>query len=77
MTRGDRGAPRAHQGGGAGAIRAHLRYVEYQGVAREGKPGELYPAARDPNACDCQQLPFIVALVGSAEITDLRPLSAT
>ncbi len=35
----DQGAHHAHQVGDPGAIRAHLRYVQRDGVTREGEPG--------------------------------------
>ena len=33
--------------GDNGAVRAHLRYVQRDGVTREGNPGELYDAGSD------------------------------
>ncbi len=33
--------------GDVGAVRAHLRYVQRDGVTREGNPGELYDAGHD------------------------------
>lgn len=33
--------------GDAGAVRAHLRYVQRDGVTREGNPGELYDEGHD------------------------------
>ncbi|MEH2548921.1 hypothetical protein V1283_005566 [Bradyrhizobium sp. AZCC 2262] len=33
--------------GNAGAVRAHLRYVQRDGVTREGNPGELYDEGHD------------------------------
>src|SRR3546814_18835693 len=35
---------------GMPAVRAHLRYIQRAGATREGTPGELYSAARDPAA---------------------------
>src|SRR5689334_3748036 len=32
---------------GIGAARAHLRYIQRDGVTREGAPGQLYSADRD------------------------------
>src|SRR3546814_8501964 len=32
---------------GMPAVRAHLRYIQRDGVTREGTPGELYSADRD------------------------------
>ena len=33
--------------GDTGAVRAHLRYVQRDGVTRDGQPGELYDAGSD------------------------------
>src|SRR5262252_10862183 len=33
--------------GDTGAVRAHLRYVQRDGVTRDGRPGELYDAGSD------------------------------
>src|SRR5581483_1349463 len=33
--------------GDLGAVRAHLRYVQRDGVTRDGDPGELYDANND------------------------------
>ncbi|MCA6114976.1 relaxase/mobilization nuclease and DUF3363 domain-containing protein [Bradyrhizobium sp. WSM 1738] len=68
--------------GDAGAVRAHLRYVQRDGVTREGEPGELYDAASDQadgkafaerSEGDRHQFRFIVAPEDSAELTDLKP----
>jgi len=68
--------------GDAGAARAHLRYVQRDGVTREGKPGELYDVAddradgkafTDRSAGDRHQFRFIVAPEDSAELADLKP----
>ncbi|MCK1641240.1 relaxase/mobilization nuclease and DUF3363 domain-containing protein [Bradyrhizobium sp. 157] len=67
--------------GDAGAVRAHLRYVQRDGVTREGEPGELYDAASDRanskafaerSEGDRHQFRFIVAAEDSAELTDLK-----
>lgn len=68
--------------GETGAVRAHLRYVQRDGVTREGTPGELYDAEADRadakafterSASDRHQFRFIVAPEDSAELADLKP----
>ncbi|WP_315833496.1 relaxase/mobilization nuclease RlxS [Bradyrhizobium prioriisuperbiae] len=68
--------------GDPGAVRAHLRYVQRDGVTREGTPGELYDAdtdRADGNAfaarggADRHQFRFIVAPEDSDELADLKP----
>lgn len=68
--------------GDLGAVRAHLRYVQRDGVTREGAPGELYDASSDStdgktftkrSAVDRHQFRFIVAPEDSAELADLKP----
>jgi hypothetical protein len=68
--------------GNAGAVRAHLRYVQRDGVTREGNPGELYDEGRDHvdgkafaerGEGDRHQFRFIVAPEDSGEIADLKP----
>ncbi|MCC8937073.1 relaxase/mobilization nuclease and DUF3363 domain-containing protein [Bradyrhizobium sp. Arg68] len=68
--------------GETGAVRAHLRYIQRDGVTREGAPGEVYDAATDRadanafterSAADRHQFRFIVAPEDSAELTDLKP----
>jgi type IV secretory pathway VirD2 relaxase len=68
--------------GDAGAVRAHLRYVQRDGVTREGEPGELYSAENDRadgkafterSAGDRHQFRFIVAPEDSSELSDLKP----
>lgn len=68
--------------GDTGAVRAHLRYVQRDGVTREGEPGELYDASNDRadgktfterSAGDRHQFRFIVAPEDSAELSDLKP----
>jgi len=67
--------------GSAGA-RAHLRYIQRDGVTREGKPGELYgpdvdqadgPAFLERGAGDRHQFRFIVSAEDGAEYPDLKP----
>lgn len=68
--------------GDTGAVRAHLRYVQRDGVTRDGQPGELYDAGSDRadgkafterGAGDRHQFRFIVAPEDSAELSDLKP----
>lgn len=68
--------------GAAGAVRAHLRYVQRDGVTREGNPGELYDASNDRadaktfaerSESDRHQFRFIVAPEDSGELADLKP----
>ncbi|WP_342722650.1 relaxase/mobilization nuclease RlxS [Bradyrhizobium sp. B097] len=68
--------------GDTGAVRAHLRYVQRDGVTRTGEPGRLYDAANDRadgkafterSAADRHQFRFIVAPEDSAELADLKP----
>lgn len=68
--------------GDAGAVRAHLRYVQRDGVTREGEPGELYDASNDRadgkafterSTGDRHHFRFIVAPEDSAELADLKP----
>lgn len=70
-------------GRGLAAARAHLRYIQRDGVTREGAAGRLY-SAREDNAdgkaflecCegDRHQFRFIVSAEDAAEYDDLRPL---
>jgi type IV secretory pathway VirD2 relaxase len=67
--------------GDTGAVRAHLRYVQRDGVTRDGQPGELYDASdradgkafAERSAGDRHQFRFIVAPEDSAELSDLKP----
>ena len=67
--------------GELGAARAHLRYIQRDGVTREGEPGRLYdaagddadgPAFLDRSEHDPHQFRFIV----SAEDSDAWPTSS-
>jgi type IV secretory pathway VirD2 relaxase len=67
---------------GMPAARAHLRYIQRDGVTREGTPGELYSAERDTadgkaflQRCDGDrhQFRFIVSAEDGAEYPDLKP----
>jgi type IV secretory pathway VirD2 relaxase len=68
--------------GDAGAVRAHLRYIQRDGVTREREPGELYSAKSDRadakafterSGGDRHQFRFIVAPEDSAELSHLKP----
>lgn len=68
--------------GDNGAARAHLRYIQRDGVTREGDPGELYDAGSNPadgrtfaerGAEDRHQFRFIVAPEDSNELAELKP----
>ncbi|NOJ41072.1 relaxase/mobilization nuclease RlxS [Bradyrhizobium australiense] len=68
--------------GDLSAMRAHLRYVQRDGVTREDEPGELYDASNDRadskafterSTGDRHQFRFIVAPEDSAELADLKP----
>ncbi|WP_407175373.1 relaxase/mobilization nuclease RlxS [Bradyrhizobium sp. STM 3562] len=70
------------KGGDPGAVRANLRYVQRDGVTRDGQPGELYDASSDRadakafaerSTGDRHQFRFIVAPEDSAELSDLKP----
>ncbi|WP_150290001.1 relaxase/mobilization nuclease RlxS [Sphingobium estronivorans] len=67
---------------GMPAARAHLRYIQRDGVTREGAPGELYSAERDTadgkaflQRCDGDrhQFRFIVSAEDGSEYPDLKP----
>jgi len=67
---------------GMPAARAHLRYIQRDGVTREGTPGELYSADRDTadgkaflQRCngDRHQFRFIVSAEDGSEYPDLKP----
>lgn len=67
---------------GMPAARAHLRYIQRDGVTREGAPGELYSAERDTadgkaflQRCDGDrhQFRFIVSAEDGSEYHDLKP----
>jgi len=68
---------------GIGAARAHLRYIQRDGVGRDGGVGELYSASEDAadgraflERCDGDRHQFrlIVSAEDGAEYDDLRPL---
>lgn len=67
---------------GAAGARAHLRYIQRDGVTRKGDPGVLYSAGEDRadgsaflDRCggDRHQFRFIVSAEDGAEYPDLRP----
>lgn len=67
---------------GVAAARAHLRYIQRDGVTREGEPGRLYDAAADDadgkafierGGEDRHQFRFIVSPEDGAEYPDLKP----
>lgn len=71
-------------GKGLSAARAHLRYIQRDGVTHEGEPGDLY--GRDGGAVDGKaflersegdrhQFRFIVSAEDGAEYPDLKPLT--
>ena len=72
-------------GKGLAAARAHLRYVQRDGVTRDGSPGQLYGAETDradgrafidraEEAKDVRQFRLIVSAEDGAEYDDLKPL---
>ena len=71
-------------GKGLAAARAHLRYIQRDGVTREGSPGELYGREQDRvdgraflKRCDGDrhQFRFIVSAEDGTEYSDLKPLT--
>lgn len=70
------------KGQGIGAARAHLKYIQRDGVTREGEPGRLYDATSDEadgkdflerSDGDRHQFRFIVSPEDGAELYDLKP----
>jgi type IV secretory pathway VirD2 relaxase len=70
------------QGKAGQVARAHMRYIQRDGVTREGLPGELYGPENDRadgndflkrTAGDRHQLRFIVSAEDGAEYPDLKP----
>ncbi|MES2137387.1 MAG: relaxase/mobilization nuclease RlxS [Pseudomonadota bacterium] len=70
-------------GNALGAARAHLRYIQRDGVTRDDEPGRLYSAAEDRadgkaflERCggDRHQFRIIVSAEDGAEYEDLKPL---
>lgn len=71
-------------GKGMGGAKAHLRYIQRDGVTREGEPGQLYNALEneadgktflDRADGDRHQFRFIVAPEDGADYEDLKPLT--
>ncbi|MHA6721222.1 relaxase/mobilization nuclease RlxS [Sphingomonas sp. RS6] len=69
-------------GKGGQAARAHMRYIQRDGVTREGLPGDLYGPETDRadgkeflqrTAGDRHQFRFIVSAEDGAEYRDLKP----
>jgi type IV secretory pathway VirD2 relaxase len=76
-----RGAARGRQFVGAKAVDAHLRYLERDGVTKDGAKGQVYSAERDVEdgrgflergRGDRHQFRFIVSAEDGAELSDLR-----
>ena len=72
---------RAPRGGGAGALKAHLGYIQRDGVERDGSGGQLYTRdGVEPDAdsflerCeeDRHQFRFIVSAEDAAQLGDLK-----
>ena len=70
------------RGQGIGAAKAHLKYIQRDGVTRDGEPGQLYDAASDEadgkkflerSDGDRHQFRFIVSPEDGAELDDLKP----
>ena len=70
-------------GNGIKGARAHLRYIQRDGVTRDGHPGALYSAEQDRadgkafierSTGDRHQFRFIVAPEDGAEYDDLKPV---
>ncbi len=68
--------------GDMGAARAHLKYIQRDGVTREGEVGRLYDAQRDDvdgasflerSENDPHQFRFIVSTEDGARLSDLKP----
>jgi type IV secretory pathway VirD2 relaxase len=71
-------------GNGVKAARAHMRYIQRDGVTRDGEPGTLYSADQDRAdgkafidraEGDRHQFRFIVSAEDGAEYDDLKPLT--
>jgi len=71
-------------GKGMNGAKAHLKYVQREGVTREGERGQLYSADKDRtegkafierSEGDRHQFRFIVAVEDGVEYDDLKPLT--
>ncbi len=69
-------------GRGAGGAKAHLTYIQRDGVTREGDPGQLYSAGSDVadgkaflerGSGDRHQFRFIVSVEDADQYPDLKP----
>src|SRR3546814_3282042 len=69
---------------GLGAARAHLRYIQRDGVTRDGERGQLYSAENDRadgkafierQVNDRHQFRFIVSPEDGEQYDDLKPLT--
>jgi type IV secretory pathway VirD2 relaxase len=69
--------------GELGAARAHLRYIQRDGVTRDGNPGQLYDATSDDadghaflerSKNDPYQFRFIISAEDSERLADLKPV---
>jgi type IV secretory pathway VirD2 relaxase len=78
ITKFNSGGPKS----GIGAARAHLRYIQRDGVAKENVPGQLYDATHEEadgkaflerSEGDRHQFRFIVSPEDTAEMADLKP----
>jgi type IV secretory pathway VirD2 relaxase len=76
-----RGAARGRQFVSAKAVDAHLRYLERDGVTRDGEKGQVYAAERDVadgraflerGRDDRHQFRFIVSAEDGVELSDPR-----
>jgi type IV secretory pathway VirD2 relaxase len=76
-----RGAARGRQFVSANAVNAHLRYLERDGVTKDGAKGQVYSAERDVEdgraflergRDDRHQFRFIVSAEEGVELSDLR-----
>src|SRR6266540_2218469 len=76
-----RGAARGRQFVSAKAVDAHLRYLERDGVTKDGEKGQVYSAERDAEngraflergRDDRHQFRFIVSAEEGMELSDLR-----
>ena len=72
-----------HKPGELGAARAHLRYIQRDGVTREGHPGKLYDAGSgdadgqaflERSEHDPHQFRFIISAEDSERLADLKPV---
>ncbi|MDJ0897120.1 MAG: DUF3363 domain-containing protein, partial [Alphaproteobacteria bacterium] len=70
------------KGGGLDAARAHLRYIQRDGVSKEHEPGRLYDTTTDEangkaflerSEGDRHQFRFIVSPEDATELADLKP----